>query len=227
MRRYKIASQILLILSIFNFVLAVPVAVREIDEVRVNAVDAAKVGTAASEKRMDPGDQSSTNVGYLTDVSATEWNTISSDSAGSKFSELDDTATSRPTLPTGSPHPGSPDDSPPPPGPPAGNPPPSHSVPTDDPPPSQPGPAGDPPPSHSVSKDDPPPSQPGPAGNPPPSHPVSPTDDHSPPSAEPKQPGASEFEDFLDKLVKGRFKRRISGSGPGNVVEAVARYCWF
>ncbi|KAF8506731.1 hypothetical protein F5888DRAFT_1629913 [Russula emetica] len=57
MRRHKIASQILLILSIVNFVLAVPqaVAVQEINEVRVNAVDVAKVGMAASEKRIDRG----------------------------------------------------------------------------------------------------------------------------------------------------------------------------
>jgi hypothetical protein len=52
-------------------VLAVPVAVRVINEVRVNAVDVAKVGMAASEKRMDPGDQSLTNAGYLTDDSTT------------------------------------------------------------------------------------------------------------------------------------------------------------
>ena len=57
MRRHKTASQILLILSISNFVLAAPVAVREINEVCVNAVGVAKVGMAASEKRMDPGDR--------------------------------------------------------------------------------------------------------------------------------------------------------------------------
>ncbi|KAI0280954.1 hypothetical protein BGY98DRAFT_932380 [Russula aff. rugulosa BPL654] len=115
MRGFKTVSLILLILPIFSFVLAAPVAVREINEVRVNAVEVAKVGMATSEKRMDPGpgDQSSTNVAYLTDESVIEWNTISPESTASSSttpSELN-TATSRQPLPTG-PHPESIDDSP-------------------------------------------------------------------------------------------------------------------
>jgi hypothetical protein len=223
MRWHKIASQILLILSIFNFVLAAPVAVREINEVRVDAVDVAKVWMAASEKRMDPGDRSSTNAGYLTDESVIEWNTISSDSTASGSESDSDTATSRPPSSPGS-HPGSTDDSPS--HPPADNPSPS--------PPSHPGPAGNPPPSPPSPPGppvgNPPPLPPGPAGNPPPSHSVPTMDVHSPPSAEPQHPGAPEFENFFGKLMKGKFKRRISGYGPVNVVQRVlqdvARYRW-
>jgi hypothetical protein len=160
MRRHETASQILLILSIFNFVLAAPVAVREINEVRANAVDTAKVRMAVSEKRMDPVDQSSTNAGYLTDESVVTWNTISSDSTASSES---DTATSRQSLSTGS-HPGQ-----------AGNPSPSHSVSTDDPPQSpQPAPDLPPPSSPEPSTDNSPPSSPQPApdsSHPPPSNP--------------------------------------------------------
>src|SRR6266852_2036509 len=126
MRWHKIASRILPILPIFNFVLAAPVAVREINEVRVNAAEAAKVGMAVSEKRMDPGDQLSTNTGYLTDGSEIEWNTISSDSKAPTESELEDTAISRQPFSTA----GSPDDLPSHPGQ-AGNPSSSHSVSTD------------------------------------------------------------------------------------------------
>jgi hypothetical protein len=67
MRRYMpvIAFWILVILSAFHFALAAPVAVREILEVRSNAVGVLKDGIAAWEKRMDsddePEDQWSTN----------------------------------------------------------------------------------------------------------------------------------------------------------------------
>ncbi|KAF8503291.1 hypothetical protein F5888DRAFT_1631307 [Russula emetica] len=175
MRRHKIASQILLILSIFNFVLAVPVAVREMNEVRVNVVDVAKVGMTASEKRMDPGDQFSTNAEYLTDVS-TILNSDSTTSSTSTSEELD-TATSRQPLSTGS-HPG-----------PAGNPSPPHSassysVSTDDGPPS-----------HSVSTGYTPQS--------PPPLSVSTTDDQSSPSMEPQlHPEAPESENIFGKLMK-------------------------
>lgn len=243
MRRHtEIASQILLILSIFNFVLAAPIAVQERNEVHVNAVDIAKVGMVASEKRMDPGDRFSTNAGALT----VEWNTISSDGMSGSSSE-GDTATSRETLIPGSP-PG-----------PVGSPPrdqfstnagylTEESViewntissdsttsgsssevdtaasrqtsstglppgPAGNPPPSQPGPAGNPLPSQSGPASNPPPSQPGPAGNPPPSHP--------PPSAEAQH---LESGNFFDKFMKGKFKRHISGYGAENVVEGVARY---
>jgi hypothetical protein len=222
-----IASQILLIPSIFNFVLAAPVAVREINEVRANAVEVAKVWMAASEKRMDPGDQLSTNAGYLTDESVIEWNTISSDSTTASSPELD-TATSRPPSSTG-PHPWSADDSLSPSPSYHYSPPsdlvamddlsPSYSVSTDYSPPSYWVSTDSPPPLHSVSTVDPPPSPPGPAGDPPPSHSVSTTDGHSPPSAEPQHSGAPESENFLDKLMKGKFKRRISGHDPGNVVQ--------
>jgi hypothetical protein len=239
MQLHKIASQSLLILSTFNFVLAAPVAVREINEVRaVNAVDVAKVGMVTSEKRMDPGGQSST-------------------ASSSSTSSDSDTATSRQPLSTGS-HPG-----------PAGNPSPSYSVSTDYSPPSHWVSTDNPSPSYSVSTDDvspsysvstdyappstdysppsrwvstdnpspsysvstdysPPsylvstdglsPSYSGSTDYSPPSQSVSTTDDRSPPSTEPQHPGAPES-DFFDKLMKGKFKRRISGHGPGNVVQ--------
>jgi hypothetical protein len=255
MRGFKIVSLTLLILPIFSFVLAAPVAVREINEVRVNAVEVAKVGMATSEKRMDPGpgDQSSTNVAYLTDESVIEWNTISPESTASSSttpSELN-TATSRQPLPTG-PHPESIDD--------------SQSGSIDD-SPSRPGSTDDYPlhlgltddsPSHSGttyyslpgSPDDPlshsgtiyySPSRPGSADNSPshpgsiyyslstgptpPSQSVSTTGDHSPPSTEPQHPVAPESENFFVKLIKGKFMRRISGCGPGECgPEGVARY---
>src|SRR6266852_7827132 len=59
MRRYMpvIAFWILVILSAFHFALAAPVAVREVLEVRSNAVGVLKDGIAAWEKRMDSGDE--------------------------------------------------------------------------------------------------------------------------------------------------------------------------
>lgn len=189
--------------------------------------NAAKVGMAVSEKRMDPEDQWSTNAGYLTDEEAVTWKTISSDSSGSSsltspLAELD-TATSSPT---GS-HRGLIDDSPPHPEP-AGNPSPSNSASTNDPPPQSPQP----------TPDNPPPSSPQPApdnSHPPPSNlgpstgPHQPTNDDSPPGTEPQHPGVPESEDFLSKLMKGKFKRHISSYSPGNVFQRVlevARYRW-
>lgn len=55
MRRYRIASWILLIHSIINFTLAVPVAVGDIHRVRVNVVDAAKDRIDVLQKRMNEG----------------------------------------------------------------------------------------------------------------------------------------------------------------------------
>jgi hypothetical protein len=54
MRRYMIASWILFILSIINFTLAAPVAVRDINGVRINTEDVAKDSMAEMQKRMDP-----------------------------------------------------------------------------------------------------------------------------------------------------------------------------
>jgi hypothetical protein len=56
MRRYLITFCIFLILSIFHFALAAPVAVGEIFAVRSSAVDVLKDGIATWEKRMDSGD---------------------------------------------------------------------------------------------------------------------------------------------------------------------------
>jgi hypothetical protein len=53
MRRYMIVFWILLILSVFHFALAAPIAVGEILEVRSNSADVLKDGVAAWEKRMD------------------------------------------------------------------------------------------------------------------------------------------------------------------------------
>lgn len=212
-------SQILLILSIFNFVLAAPLAVREINGVGVNAVDAAEAGMAVSKKRMDPGDESSTNAAYLTDEEVVTWDTISSDStantgSSSQTSQESDTATSGPPA-TGS-HPGSTDASPSHPGPP-GNPSPWHSVSADNFSPQSPPPAPDPPPSNPQPAPDnshPPPASPGPSTGP---HQLA--DGHSPPSTESQHPGVPESEKFFSELMKGKFRRRISGYGPGNVVQ--------
>ncbi len=62
MRQHKILTRTLLILSIINFALAAPVAVRERPEVRLDANGTRNV-TAASQKRWDPLDEGgSTNV---------------------------------------------------------------------------------------------------------------------------------------------------------------------
>ena len=53
MRRYRIVPWILLILSIIDFTLAVPVSVRDVHGVRVNAVGVAEDRIAALQKRMD------------------------------------------------------------------------------------------------------------------------------------------------------------------------------
>jgi hypothetical protein len=98
------------------------------------------------------------------------------------------------------------------------DPPSPQSVPTNDPPPPQSVPTNDPPPPQSVSTNDPPPPQSVPTDDPPPSQSVSATNDQSPPSAEPHHPVAPES-DFFGKFMKGRFKRRISGYGPGDMVQ--------
>ena len=202
-----IASEILLILSIFNFVLAAPVAVREINEVRVNAVDVDKVGMTASEKRMDPEDQWSTNAGSLADEST---RTISSDSTASSAPTPPepDTATSRQPLSTGS-HPGSSDNSPSDPGQ-------ADAAPTDDTLQSYSVSTGDLAPVHSASTGYSPPSHLVSTDYSPPSHSVLTTDNYSPPSTS-QNPGSPKSEKVLGKLMKGKFERRISGHGPGNV----------
>lgn len=53
MRQYRIASWILLIHSIINFTLVAPVAVGDINKVRVNVVDVAKDRMAVLRERMD------------------------------------------------------------------------------------------------------------------------------------------------------------------------------
>jgi hypothetical protein len=57
MRQHKVLTQILLILSIFNFTLAAPTAVRERPEVRLDAKVTRNV-KAASQKRRDLLDES-------------------------------------------------------------------------------------------------------------------------------------------------------------------------
>ena len=226
MRRYKIASWIFLILSVFKFALAAPVVVRETHEVRVNAVDVAKVGMAVPEKRMNPGDQASTNAGYLTDESVWTWRTISSDTASSSSSsgELDTAASgasstgSNRASSTGS-NTG-----------PASNPSPPHSVSTDDSPPQSPQPAPDHPPPQSPQPalDHPPPQSPHPAPDHPPPQSPHPAPDHPPPSNQGPSTGphqltgdhslpsselqhlGAEFENFFGKFMKGKFKRRIN-----------------
>jgi hypothetical protein len=58
MRQYLIVSWIHLILSVINFALAAPLVIRERREVRIDVVDVAKDGTAASQtlSRWDPRD---------------------------------------------------------------------------------------------------------------------------------------------------------------------------
>jgi len=75
---------------------------------------------------------------------------------------------------------------------------------------SHPGPASNPSPSHSVSTDTTLPSYSVSTDYTPSLHSVSTTDDHSPPSTEPQNPGAPESENSFGKLMKGKFKRRIS-----------------
>jgi hypothetical protein len=58
MRRYKIVASILLILSVFSFVLAAPIAVREVREACTNGVDGEKnilIGSSTG-KRAQPGE---------------------------------------------------------------------------------------------------------------------------------------------------------------------------
>ncbi|KAI0283675.1 hypothetical protein BGY98DRAFT_951257 [Russula aff. rugulosa BPL654] len=58
MRRYKIVASILLILSVFSFVLAAPIAVREVREACTNGVDGEKnilIGSS-TRKRAQPGE---------------------------------------------------------------------------------------------------------------------------------------------------------------------------
>src|SRR6266849_1147465 len=62
MRRYRIASWILLSLSIINFTLTAPVAVRDVHTVLVNAADAAKDRTAVLQQRMDPDEDQSSDL---------------------------------------------------------------------------------------------------------------------------------------------------------------------
>lgn len=68
MRRYTISFWILLILSVFHFALAAPVAVREMLEVRSNAEDVVKGAIATWEKRVKSNDEDmdrwSTNEAY-------------------------------------------------------------------------------------------------------------------------------------------------------------------
>jgi hypothetical protein len=202
--------------------------------VRVNTLDVAKIRMASLEKRMDPDDQSSTNVGYLTH-GPTSWD---STALSSPTPAESDTATSRQPPSTGF-QPGSTDNPPPHPGQ-ADNRSPWHSLPsssvstddllplhslssyslsTDDLLPLRSVSTGYSPPLHSVPPDDPPPSHSvPPPDDPPPSHSVPPPDGHSPPGVS-QRPGAPEFENFLGKFMKGRFKRRISGYGPGDVVQ--------
>jgi hypothetical protein len=59
MRRHRIASWILLIHSIINFTVAAPVAVGDINGVRVNVVDVTKDRMAVLHKRMNDDGQSS------------------------------------------------------------------------------------------------------------------------------------------------------------------------
>jgi hypothetical protein len=213
MRRPTIAPQILLILSIFNFVLAAPVATPEINEVRDIAVDGAKVRMAVSEKRMEPGDEWSTNAAYLTDEEEVTWNTISSDSTASS-SFTSDTATSGPPS-IGSPP--RPTDDPPSHSGLTGNPSLWPSVSTNQPPQSpRPAPDNSPPSSPQPESDNshPTPSNPGTSTG---SHQLA--DDHSPPNMESQHPGVPESEKFFSELMKGKIRRRTSGHGPGNVVQ--------
>jgi hypothetical protein len=56
MRQYLIVSRIYFILSVINFALAAPLVIRETHEVRIDVVNVAKDGTAASQtlSRWDP-----------------------------------------------------------------------------------------------------------------------------------------------------------------------------
>ena len=174
-----------------------------------------------SDTDSDPGDQWSTNVEQPADESAASWRTansrFSSDrtASGSEASSEFDTATSR--LSTGS-HPGSIDDPPENPQPAPDHPPPlgPESPPsTFYTPPSSPQPSIDNS-NPQLAPDDshPPPSNPAPSTGP-----HQPTDNHPPPDMEPQHPGTSVFGSFLNKLMKGKFKRHISVYGYENLAQ--------
>jgi hypothetical protein len=196
-----------------------------------------------------PEDASSTNSAYLTDEGSlgdsigsdiTRSSSHTSDTAtsgppsiGSHPKLTDDSPPhsgpagnppSSPSVSTNQPPPQSPQPAPDPPRP-------SSPQPAPDPtPPSSPQPGPDPPhpSSPQPAPDNSPPLSPQPApdnSHPTPSNPGTSTGSHqlavghSPPSMESQHPGVPESEKFFSELMKGKFKRRISGHGPGNVVQ--------
>jgi hypothetical protein len=117
MRCYRTVVQILLIVSVINVVLAAPIAVREMHEVRVNVMDV-KDGGAASRKRLDPWEQSTNGQGRMNAPPSPgssefeQWFEEPSLLTSQESSSSSSSAPSSPTSSTGS-HPGLTDDSPP------------------------------------------------------------------------------------------------------------------
>jgi hypothetical protein len=213
--------RIFLFLSIVRFALAAPVVVREVHKVHVNVVDVqAEDGTATSLKRWEPWDDRLTNAA---DSDQTSVPTIPAPRRLQVLQDLDHfprsstESNSAPSSPASSigPHPRSPGESPPPfywSPPSASSPPESDDFSsTDHSPAPPPNPDRLPPPSLTLT----PASSTGPHQS---------TEDHPPPNSETslaipaESVSKSESEDFLDKLLKGKLKRHISGPGAVNSV---------
>ena len=224
MRRCKIVTWIV-ILSIVNFALGAPAAVRERLEMPVD-VDVAEGGTATSQKRYDPlDDWSTTNSADRphappnptpsemerlwedSEIAEQDLDLFCSESPRECFGSTESVGSNRPSYapsnpgsPTGS-HPGSTGGSPLPPLP--------HPGPSEDRSPSPPGFSVNPDTLSSTGH------QPTPPQSPTGSSPGS-SEDRSP-----SPPGGPD--EFLDDLLKGKIKRRISGSGTVNSAQRYPR----
>jgi hypothetical protein len=236
MRWHKTLARILPILSIVNFVLAVPVAVRNTHELRVDAVNATEDGTAsASQKRYDPwDDQSSTNAADEPETNAppspesSDWDKYlrasespppSSESDWDRWLEgslqnswLSDSSIGSNSALAPPSSPGSPDSS-------TGSY--GGSMPVGDSHPLSPDPINpqvQAPPASPLSPE----SSTGHQLTPPPSPEP---DARPPPSPELEHPAEPESKSFFSGLLKGKIKRRISGSGAVNAAQRVLQGC--
>ncbi len=190
MRRYRIASWILLILPVFNFTLAAPVATQDIHGVRVSVVDAANDRIAALQKRMEHGDPVEGSSGLSSEHNP-PWSppsdSGSDNSDGSQVYESDNSSGGEDF---------------------------EEEYQNYEPSETESDQAGDheqiPPPDYEQG---PPPDH---AQSPPPDHEQGPPPDHVQ-SWEPQHFAATEFEDIWSKLLKGAMRPRLSGSGAVDV----------
>jgi hypothetical protein len=228
MRWCETTSRILLILSIVNFALAAPVAVREIHEVRVNMADVAKDGTGVShpQTRDDPWTQwSTTNAADRTSAPPSPAGGLENALHG--FAQLPPGSPATSSVASSNSRPGSPmtpttpNNAP-------WNPesPESYDTPYQDGDPSwdsshmtlsqqwlvdepaTPSSVNGPPPTQNAPQSSPPPSAPPSTDGRPPQSPG--TDGNPPPSPELQRPVEHESESFLESLLKGKIRRHIS-----------------